>query len=52
MEDAVFSGETGFLVREQYVLAHSNNVDIVINDNFVGHQQLKGLKFYKVITKR
>ena len=47
-----FTGETNFYVREQYVLAHSNNVDIVSNTNFIGHQLLKGLKFYKVITKR
>lgn len=44
--------ETSFYVREQYVLAHSNNVDIVINDKFIGHNLLKGFKFYKVITKR
>lgn len=47
-----FTGETSFYVREQYVLAHSNNVDIVSNTNFVGHKLLRGLKFYKVITKR
>ena len=49
---AEFTGETSFYVREQYVLAHSNNVDIVSNTNFIGHKLLKGLKFYKVITKR
>jgi len=44
--------ETNFYVREQYVLAHSNNVDIVFNNNFEGQSFLKGLNFYKVITKR
>ena len=44
--------ETNFYVREQYVLAHSNNVDIVTTDNFAGQNLLKGLNFYKVITKR
>jgi len=39
-------------VREQYVLAHGNNVDIVITNNFAGQKLLKGLNFYKVITKR
>ena len=30
------SFETNFYVREQYVLVHSNNVDIVFNNNFEG----------------
>ena len=34
------------------MLAHSNNVDIVINDNFEETKLLKGFKFCKVITKR
>lgn len=39
-------------MREEYVLAHTNNVDIVSNDKFSGAKHLKSLKFFKMITKR
>ena len=44
--------EKNFYIREQYVLAHSNNVDIILNDKFTGHNLLKDQKFFKMITKR
>jgi len=44
--------EKSFLVREEYVLAHTNNVDIVLNTKFVGHNHMQSQKFYKMITKR
>ena len=34
------------------MLAHTNNVDIIINNKFEGHNLLKHLKFFKMITKR
>jgi hypothetical protein len=44
---------SAFYIREQYVLAHTNNVDIVINDRYEGSKLLKGnRRFYKTITKR
>ena len=43
--------EKNFFVREQYVLGHSNNVDIICNNNFPGHNLLNK-KFFKMITKR
>ena len=49
MED---TKEHSFFVREEYVLAHTNNVDIISNDKFAGAKYLKSLKFYKMITKR
>lgn len=44
--------EVNLYIREQYVLAHTNNVDIIINSKFNGHHLLKHLKFFKMITKR
>ena len=44
--------EVNLYIREQYVLAHTNNVDIIINNKFNGHRLLKHLKFFKMITKR
>lgn len=35
-EDSPVNFETNFYVREQYVLAHSNNIDIITNNNFLG----------------
>ena len=43
--------EKNFYIREQYVLAHSNNVDIILNNKFVGHKLLNK-KYFKMITKR
>lgn len=39
-------------MREEYVLAHTNNVDIVSNNKFEGNKHLSKLKFFKMITKR
>ena len=44
--------ENNFYIREQYVLAHSYNVDLVMNDRYQGYNILKNQKFFKMITKR
>lgn len=44
--------ESSFLVREEYVLAHSNNVDLIANKSFAGHALVSELRFFKMITKR
>jgi hypothetical protein len=44
--------EPSVFVREEYVLAHSNNVDLVVNNNFTGQNLISDLKFFKMITKR
>ena len=51
-DEAVSEREKSFFVREEYVLAHTNNVDLVISQNFDGSKWLKGFKFCKMITKR
>ena len=44
--------EKNFFVREEHVLAHSSNVDIVHSDNFKGANLLKGMQFFRMVTKR
>ena len=51
-KDLPVQPEKNFYIREQYVLAHSNNVDIISNNKFTGHHLLKNQKFFKMITKR
>lgn len=38
-------------VREEYVLAHSSNIEIVISNKFEGSKHLAKLHFFKVITR-
>lgn len=52
MDEIIDQKETSFFVREDYVLAHTNNVDLVMNSKFEGSKHLRGLKFFKMITKR
>ena len=39
-------------IREQYVLAHSNNVDMVLTQSNQKTKLIKDLRFFKMITKR
>lgn len=39
-------------MQEQYVLAHTNNIDLVINSQYEGRKHLGNSKmFFKLITK-
>ena len=44
-------GEESYFVREEYVLAHTANIEIVINNKFSGANLMKQ-PFFKVITRR
>jgi hypothetical protein len=43
--------EGTFYVREEYVLAHTSSIEIVINNKFNGAKHVKH-PFFKVITRK
>ena len=49
IEPSCYPGE--MCVQEKYVLAHTNNTDLILNSSHQGIPLMKGLRYFMIVSK-